>query len=33
MSGREKENLPFRQVDIKAVVTVNAKVPKRLRAH
>jgi len=31
MSGQEKEKLPFRQVDLKAMVVINAKVPKRLR--
>jgi hypothetical protein len=33
MSEAVKDKLPFRPVDIKAVVVVNTKVPKRLRAH
>ena len=33
MSEVEKQKLLFRPIDVKAVVTVNAKVPKRLRAH
>ena len=33
MSEQGKEKLPFRPVDLKAVVVVNTKVPKRLRAH
>jgi hypothetical protein len=33
MSGQEKENLPFRQVDLKVVVSFNTKTPKRLRVH
>jgi hypothetical protein len=31
MSGQEKEKLPFRPVDVKAVVVINTKTPKRLR--
>ena len=31
MNGQEKEKLPFRPVDLRAMVVINAKVPRRLR--
>jgi len=31
MSGQEKETLPFRPVDVKAVVVISTKIPRRLR--
>ena len=33
MSEVKKQNPLFRPVDLKAMVAINAKVPKRLRAH